>query len=119
MRGTLRRVRSATRGTPMSCRTPHGGREGRGRKRVEPQNWQRGATNPQPLRGESRRGGEKPRGRNMSDAGTVAPKEASASGSGRAEGRTAEGRSAGESQERRSSRPLRRLRGVPARMRAL
>jgi len=34
------------------------------RKRGEPHGRQRGATNPQPLRGVSRRGGEKPRGRN-------------------------------------------------------
>ena len=40
-----------------------GSRDG---KRVELHSRQRGATNPQPLRGESRRGGERPRGRNMS-----------------------------------------------------
>jgi hypothetical protein len=42
-------------------------------KRGEPQDWQRDATSPRPSNGENRRGGAKPRGRNLLVAGTDKP----------------------------------------------
>jgi hypothetical protein len=64
-RGTLRRVRDHIAGRAPRCPWLLRKRAGTGReKRDEPQGRKRGATNPQPLCGASRRGGEKPRGRN-------------------------------------------------------
>jgi len=62
-RGTLRRV-TAAQGTEGSPPT----RKGRETfpQRAGPHSRKRGATNPQPGRGENRRGGAKPRGRNRS-----------------------------------------------------
>jgi hypothetical protein len=89
---TLRRVRTAPRGAPATSRDPRAP-DAADAKRGEPQDRERDATSPQPPRGGTRRGGEKPRGRHeMSTAGSVDPNRAPARGSRRAAGHPMEGR---------------------------
>jgi hypothetical protein len=83
-------------------------------KRGEPHDRLRDATSPRTSRGESRRGGEKPRGRNGSwTGGAVGPKVSrgnSGAGSGRANVMSVEGRSSHEPQERKGLGPRSELR---------
>jgi hypothetical protein len=94
-KGANRAVRSA--GDVRDPRAP----DAADAKHGEPQDRERDATSLQPPRGGTRRGGEKPRGRNeMSTPGCVDPNRAPARGSRRAAGHPVEGREAHQPHER-------------------